>query len=44
MNAQLQRALRSPALAFVGLALVWELCVHAFAPSPRYLPALSAGR
>jgi NitT/TauT family transport system permease protein len=42
VNALLQRAVRSPVLAFVGLALVWELCVHAFAPSPRYLPALSA--
>ncbi|MBN8749226.1 Riboflavin transport system permease protein RibX [Xylophilus ampelinus] len=42
MNAFLQRALRSPALAFLGLALAWELCVHAFAPSPRLLPALSA--
>jgi NitT/TauT family transport system permease protein len=42
VNALLQRAVRSPALAFIGLALVWELCVHAFAPSPRYLPALSA--
>jgi NitT/TauT family transport system permease protein len=38
----MQRVLRSPALAFVGLAIVWEIAVHAFAPSPRYLPALSA--
>lgn len=42
MNASLKRAMRSSALAFVGLALIWELAVHAFAPSPRYLPALSA--
>ncbi|WP_240648597.1 ABC transporter permease [Variovorax beijingensis] len=38
----MQRILRSPVLAFVGLAIVWEIAVHAFAPSPRYLPALSA--
>jgi NitT/TauT family transport system permease protein len=38
----MQRMLRSPVLAFVGLAIVWEIAVHAFAPSPRYLPALSA--
>lgn len=42
MNVFVQRLLRSPALAFIGLALVWELCVHVYAPSPRYLPALSA--
>lgn len=42
MTSMMQRALRSPVLAFVGLAIVWEIAVHAFAPSPRYLPALSA--
>ena len=42
MTAFMQRLLRSPALAFVGLAIAWEIAVHAFAPSPRYLPALSA--
>ncbi len=42
MTVFMQRVLRSPALAFVGLAIVWEIAVHAFAPSPRYLPALSA--
>jgi NitT/TauT family transport system permease protein len=42
VTALMQRVLRSPALAFVGLAIVWEIAVHAFAPSPRYLPALSA--
>lgn len=42
MSLPMQRMLRSPVLAFVGLAIVWEIAVHAFAPSPRYLPALSA--
>ncbi|MBD9668029.1 NitT/TauT family transport system permease protein [Variovorax paradoxus] len=42
MSLPMQRMLRSPVLAFVGLAVVWEIAVHAFAPSPRYLPALSA--
>ena len=42
MTALMQRVLRSPVLAFVGLAIAWEIAVHAFAPSPRYLPALSA--
>lgn len=42
MNADPKRVMRSSVLAFVGLALIWELAVHAFAPSPRYLPALSA--
>lgn len=42
MSLPMQRLLRSPVLAFVGLAIVWEIAVHAFAPSPRYLPALSA--
>jgi NitT/TauT family transport system permease protein len=42
VSSPMQRMLRSPVLAFVGLAIVWEIAVHAFAPSPRYLPALSA--
>lgn len=42
MTSMMQRALRSPVLAFAGLAIVWEIAVHAFAPSPRYMPALSA--
>ena len=44
MTSSSQRALATTVLAFVGLALLWEASVHAFAPSPRYLPALSAGR
>lgn len=42
MNARLKRVLRSPVWAFVGLALLWELAVIVFSPSPRYLPALTA--
>jgi len=36
------RVLRSPAFALLLVAAAWELAVLAFAPSPRYLPALSA--
>jgi NitT/TauT family transport system permease protein len=33
---------RHPVWVFLALGLVWEAMVHAFAPSPRFLPALSA--
>jgi NitT/TauT family transport system permease protein len=42
VSAVSQRVLRSPLWALLAVGLLWELAVHVFAPSPRYLPALSA--
>jgi NitT/TauT family transport system permease protein len=42
VNARVQALLRSPLVATLLLAVVWELVVQAFSISPRYLPALSA--
>lgn len=42
MNTRMKRVAHSSVWAFVALGLLWELAVHVFSPSPRYLPALSA--
>ncbi|MDB5820430.1 MAG: transporter permease [Rhizobacter sp.] len=42
MNKWLSRGLHSPAFALLVVAVLWEIGVQAFQPSPRYLPALTA--
>jgi NitT/TauT family transport system permease protein len=42
VNDGVKRLLRSPVWVFLALGLLWEAAVHAFMPSPRLLPALSA--
>ena len=41
VTALMRRGLRSPVFALLLVAAAWEIAVLAFAPSPRYLPALS---
>lgn len=42
MNKGVSRVLSSQAFALLVVAVIWELGVYTFSPSPRYLPALSA--